>query len=196
MQLVPSQGACPAANPTVWPRSPRRVGLAAAGLACFGLGFVGIMVPGMPTTVFVLIGSFLLTRSCPWLERKLVGSRLFRPYAKYLDPLTPMPPRARAAAIGTMWTAITISCVVLMLAGTAPWVPAAVVALGLVGTWAIARFRRHVAAPSDAAAAGHTLVEWKCPGAAAERPVSFGGEGGGLLPLESGARDGCCAGRE
>lgn len=154
------------------------------------------MVPGMPTTVFVLVGSFLLTRSCPWLERKLVGSRLFRPYAKYLDPLTPLPARARAAAIGTMWTAITISCVVLMLAGTAPWVPAAVVALGLVGTWSIARFRRNVAAPSGAVSAGHTFVEWKCPGATAERPGPVLGEGGGPVARESAPRGGCCAGRE
>ena len=154
MQLAHSQ-----AESTCRPRSPRRVGLAAAGLACFGLGFVGIMVPGMPTTVFVLIGSYLLTRSCPWLERKLVESRLFRPYAKYLDPTVPMPRRAKTLAIVSMWTAILISCALVMLAG-APWfVPTLIGAMGLAGTWVIARFRRHLATcpPRPAAEPGGSL---------------------------------------
>ncbi|MBX3363419.1 MAG: YbaN family protein [Phycisphaeraceae bacterium] len=134
------------------PTSVRRIALAAAGLTCFGLGAVGVVVPGMPTTVFVLMGSFCLTKSCPWLERRLVESRLFRPYAKYLDPTMPMPRRAKVLAIGSMWTAIIISSVLIALAG-APWfVPALVVAMGIVGTWVIARFRRHLSVPRQDAA--------------------------------------------
>lgn len=131
--------------------------LAAAGLTCFGLGAIGVVVPGMPTTVFVLVGSICLTKSCPWLERRLVESRVFRPYAKYLDPTVPMPRRAKVVAIATMWAAIAISCTLLLLAG-APWYAAAIVAgLGVIGTWVIARFRRQLARARRAA-----LTEQPC----------------------------------
>ena len=65
-----------------------------AGVTCFALGAVGVFVPGLPTTIFVLTGSYLLARSSPGLDAHLRRSALFAPYVKYLDPAVPMP-RAR-----------------------------------------------------------------------------------------------------
>ena len=69
------------------------------GVACLALGAVGAIVPGMPTTVFVLCGSYLLARSSPVLDERLRNSRLFRPYLRYLDPSVPMPRAARVGAL-------------------------------------------------------------------------------------------------
>lgn len=44
------------------------------GVLCFVLGGIGAVVPGLPTTVFLLVGSFFLTRNCPWLEEDVCGS--------------------------------------------------------------------------------------------------------------------------
>jgi len=119
--------------------------LAVAGLGCFALGAVGTVVPGLPTTVFLLLGSFFLTRSCPWLERRLVESALFRPYARYLDPSVPMPPRARAAALLAMWASIGATLVMLARGGeVAAWAQALIVAAGAAGTAAVLRFRKHL----------------------------------------------------
>ena len=119
--------------------------LATAGLGCFALGAVGTVVPGLPTTVFLLLGSFLLTRSCPWLERRLVESALFRPYARYLDPSVPMPRKARATALVAMWASIGITLVILGRDGEgAAWVRALIVSAGVAGTVAVLRFRRHL----------------------------------------------------
>lgn len=123
--------------------TPWRWCLAGTGLFLFGLGGVGAVVPGMPTTIFVLIGSFCLTKSCPWLEERLLSSRLFRPYAEFVRSTEPMSRRARIAAMTAMWTSIVLSAGVLAAAGKMTPVLAAVFAgLGLVGTVSIALFRR------------------------------------------------------
>ena len=78
---------------------PLSGGAALAVAFCFMLGAVGAVVPGMPTTVFLLAGSYCLVRSCPELERRLRTHAWFRRYATYLDADTPVPPQARRAAL-------------------------------------------------------------------------------------------------
>jgi uncharacterized membrane protein YbaN (DUF454 family) len=115
------------------------------GVICFGLGAVGAIVPGLPTTVFLLLGSFFLTKSCPWLERRLLQSRLLRPYAAFLDPSTPFSSRGRATALVAMWVSIVITIALLARSGTvAAWVLVLIAAAGVAGTGAILRFRRHL----------------------------------------------------
>ena len=115
---------------------------AGLGLACFGIGAVGAVVPGLPTTIFLLGGSYFLTRSCPTLERRLRRSPMFMPYAVFLDGTTPLPPQVRRAAIAAMWTSIVVSAAFLAWRGAASPVLGALVAAGLVGTGAILRFRQ------------------------------------------------------
>jgi len=121
---------------------------ACGGVTCVALGAVGAFVPGLPTTVFVLCGSYLLARSAPTLDERLRKSALFSPYVKYLDPSVPMPRAARMAALVSMWMSISVSAAALRLsgAGTAPAM--AIVAGGVAGTWMILVFRR---GPSKAA---------------------------------------------
>lgn len=121
---------------------------AGLGLSCFGLGAVGTVVPGMPTTVFLLMGSYLLTRSCPVLERRLRESRLFQPYALYLDDSKPFPLRARHTALTAMWVSIVVSGTVLAWRGAGPVLLGTLVVAGFVGTVAIRRFRRHLDPPA------------------------------------------------
>ena len=54
----------------------RVVYLAGAG-ACFGTGIVGLLLPGLPTTPFMLLTSYLLVRSSPRLNDVLLRSRVF-----------------------------------------------------------------------------------------------------------------------
>lgn len=118
---------------------------AGLGLSCVGLGGVGVAVPGMPTTVFLLLASYFLTRSCPLLERKIMQSRLFRPYARYLDGSAPMPMKAKLISIALMWISVTISCAFILRSEAPVFVVPLTVALAAVGTWFILQWRPRLA---------------------------------------------------
>lgn len=111
------------------------------GVTCFALGAVGVFVPGLPTTIFVLSGSYLLVRGSPGLDARLRRSTLFAPYVKYLDPAVPMPRGAKIAALVSMWTTVSLSAAILRLGGAGAIGPIALLAAGSLGTWMIVAFR-------------------------------------------------------
>ena len=41
------------------------------------LGFIGIIIPGIPTTVFLLISAWFFSRSSPFMENWLINHKLF-----------------------------------------------------------------------------------------------------------------------
>lgn len=53
-----------------------------AALLCLALGIVGIFVPGLPTTVFILLAAWFAARGSPrllaWLERHPVFGAMIR----------------------------------------------------------------------------------------------------------------------
>ncbi len=54
----------------------KRYLLLTLGILCIGLGALGVVVPGLPTTPFLLAASWLLYRSSPRLQKWLLESRL------------------------------------------------------------------------------------------------------------------------
>lgn len=122
--------------------SPQRLLLAGLGVLCVGLGAVGVFVPGLPTTIFLIIATYLFARSCPWLEDRLVRNRLFAPFLGYVDGTRPMPLRARLAILCTMWGFVALS-VLLLARSLAPqsWVIFMPPVAAVVGTWVIMRMR-------------------------------------------------------
>jgi len=117
--------------------------LALLGLASVGVGILGVFVPGLPTTVFLLVASWCFTRSCPWLEERIFRLRALRPYVRIVKGDEPLSPRARIASAAMMWTAIAVSLLLLRARdGAGPIAAAALIGSGLVGSVAIARFRR------------------------------------------------------
>lgn len=78
-----------------------------------GLAGLGVVVPGLPTTIFLIAASYLFARSCPWLEEKLLRNRIFAPYMRYVDGEETMPRRARVVSLALMWSAVAVSLGVL-----------------------------------------------------------------------------------
>ena len=104
--------------------------LALAGILCVGLALAGVVVPGLPTTIFLIAASYLFTRSCPWLEERLFRLRAFRPFLPYGRGDRAMPRRARLSALALMWAAVGVSLALLSFSGSLVlWVAIAVVAL-------------------------------------------------------------------
>ncbi len=129
-------------------RPPRsriaRYSIAAVGLASFGLAVLGALLPGLPTTVFLIVSSFCFSKSCPHLyERLMAKIRLLRPYLAMLESDQPWSNRARARVIAIVWFFISMSVVAFGSAGSATTgLRVAVILSGVVGTIAIMRFRR------------------------------------------------------
>lgn len=114
------------------------------GLACVALAAVGVVVPGMPTTVFVIAASYLFARSCPALDRRLQENRWLGPSLRLYQETGGMPARAKVIALTSMWTGICLSLVALHRAPVA--VRLAVVCAGVVGTAVITMYVRTVPA--------------------------------------------------
>ena len=129
--------ACPArSTASILPgRSVRRWFLLLLGLLSVGVGFVGVFVPGLPTTIFLILASYFFTRSCPWLEERLVRAPIFKPYLQYLDGDRVMPLRARLTTIAMIWGASSISLLMVGSAGPiAPWFAISILVAAAIGS--------------------------------------------------------------
>lgn len=112
-------------------RTPLARGLyAALGVVSMTLGLVGVFVPGLPTTVFVIVASYLFARSSPRLERWLESHPLLGPPLRQFRETGGMPRRRKGLALASMWTGIGLSVLVL----DQVLVRLIIVALGLAGT--------------------------------------------------------------
>ena len=119
--------------------------LAGIGIVLVFVAAIGVLLPGIPTVGPLLLASFFFTKSCPWLEERLIRNRFFAKYLPYLDGTEEMTPKARIATIATMWASISISCLVLLLANQSIYtimISLLIVLSGLVGTVFIWRFGR------------------------------------------------------
>ena len=126
-----------------WVRSPRRVALAAGGVMAVVLGGIGVFVPGLPTTIFLIIASYCFARSCPWLEERLLRVPLFAPYMQFVDEGRPMSTRARVISITAMWTSVLLSLAWLRGSGVLSTALAAtIIGVAGIGTVVVLRFRR------------------------------------------------------
>lgn len=103
-----------------------------AGALAVAVGGVGVVVPGLPTTVFFVIAAACFARCSPRLERWVLGLPRVGPMVRDHRAGLGMPRRAKVVAVTMMTAAVTSSAVFAIdNAGVA----AAVVALGLVGAW-------------------------------------------------------------
>jgi uncharacterized membrane protein YbaN (DUF454 family) len=138
------QNTCPVdRQPVSWVRDPRRWAFAGLGVGSAGLGWLGVFVPGLPTTIFLIIASYCFARSCPWLEDRLLRIPLFAPYMKVLDEGRGMSKKAATSALASMWSCVGVSLGILYLAGRlAPWMAAAIVLAAVAGSGMILLYAR------------------------------------------------------
>ena len=107
-----------------------------AGLLAVGLGGIGIVVPGLPTTVFFIVAASCFARSSPRFEAWVLGLPRIGPMVRDHRAGLGMRRRAKAWALGTMWLFVGLSAV---LTRSRPVLVGVIVAVALVGTWYIVR---------------------------------------------------------
>lgn len=118
----------------------RRALFIVLGLIAVALAFVGVFVPGMPTTVFVIIASYFFVRSSPRLDAWLHRNRWLGPSLKRYRETGGMDVRSKTIALAAMWVGLTISWF-LLASVTLQFVT---LGLGLIGTATILFYVRTV----------------------------------------------------
>jgi uncharacterized membrane protein YbaN (DUF454 family) len=79
-----------------------RLLLYAFAVLCLVLGLIGVVVPGMPTTVFILMAAWAAARSSPRLHAWLLNHRLFGPLLHNWENGRTVSRRAKWSATVTM----------------------------------------------------------------------------------------------
>jgi uncharacterized membrane protein YbaN (DUF454 family) len=96
------------------------------------LGVIGIFLPGLPTTVFILVAAWAAARSSPGFHRWLEQHPRFGPMIRNWR-------ETGAVSLGAKWSAtamMALSAAILFITAPKPWVAElATLAMALVCLW-------------------------------------------------------------
>ena len=110
----------------------RRTLFATLGMISVAIGIIGVFLPGLPTTEFLLAASYLFARSSPALQGWLEQNRWLGPPLRRFRETRGMPWKSKALALAWMWAGLGISVPVLARVGVAAQMAA--LTFGVAGT--------------------------------------------------------------
>ncbi|WP_157216393.1 YbaN family protein [Flavisphingomonas formosensis] len=119
------------------PHRAVRIGWLLLGFVCVALGFIGALLPLMPTTIFLILAAGCFARSSPRLEAWLLDHPRFGPTLRAWRRDGAIPKQAKIAACAGIALGGTI-----FLAGARPrlWIAALVtLALAACAAWIVSR---------------------------------------------------------
>jgi uncharacterized membrane protein YbaN (DUF454 family) len=108
---------------TAMPAKCRRYALIAFGWLCVAIGLVGVVVPGLPTTIFMILAAWAFSKSSERFQAWLLGHPRFGPAILAWRENGAVSRRAKALALVTM----TFSLAVISVFVATSWVLPAVV---------------------------------------------------------------------
>ena len=96
----------------------KRIAFLFAGFVCVGLAYLGAILPGLPTTPWVLLASYCFSKSSPrlerWLKRSPFFGRLILDWEEHRGIRRPV----KLLALGMIVTVVTLS---ITLGGLPIW---------------------------------------------------------------------------
>ncbi len=105
--------------------------LLVVGSVSLGLGAIGIFVPILPTTPFLLLAAACYLRSSKRMHDWLLGNRWFGEYIKNYQEGRGIPAKTKMVAIITLWAAIIFSAVFFLDEIVIAQIALLIVALGV-----------------------------------------------------------------
>ncbi|MDR2009864.1 MAG: YbaN family protein [Bacteroidales bacterium] len=101
------------------------------GTICISLGILGIFIPGLPTTPFLLLAASLYVRSSDKLYNKLINHKILGKYIYNYRKNKGITKKTKIYSIILMW--VMISCSVIFFIKIF-YVKIIVLTVGLIGT--------------------------------------------------------------
>ncbi len=92
----------------------KRALLVAAGSFFVALGTIGILVPLLPTTPFLLLAAYCYMRSSKRLHEWLLTNRWFGEYLRNYQEGRGVPVRAKAGTLALLWATIAVTMVLFV----------------------------------------------------------------------------------
>ena len=99
-----------------------------AGMLSLALGAIGIVVPILPTTPFVLFAAFCFARASPALHRWLLANRAFGPMLRDWEEHRSIERRTKIVAIAMMSISLALS---ILFAVEPAWLQVTLALLGV-----------------------------------------------------------------
>ncbi|MFO8149992.1 MAG: YbaN family protein [Trueperaceae bacterium] len=110
-------------------RNPALRGLfIALGWLCVASGAIGVVVPGWPTTIWIILATYFFARSSPRFYNWVMNHRVFGPLIRDWRDGKGMTARAKAVAVTTIILTIGISIAVIPVV----WVKALLLAIMVI----------------------------------------------------------------
>ena len=119
--------------------SPKKAVLVAAGSVSLALAVLGVFLPLLPTTPFLLLASACYVRSSERLHGWLMGNRMLGPYIRNFKERRGIPLRGRIVTVVLLWLPLLYSVYRLDIL----WLEALLVLMGL--TWSVLILRMRAA---------------------------------------------------
>ena len=82
------------------------------GLISMTLGFIGIPVPGLPTTPFMILAAACFARSSQRFYDWIINNKLFGTHVKSYREGNGIPKRSKPMILATMWTFVLFAVLV------------------------------------------------------------------------------------
>jgi len=86
----------------------KKIILISLGWLCVGMGFIGIFVPGIPTTIFLIIALWAFTKSSEKLRHWLLNHKRFGPILNNWQQHKVVPRRAKILMVVLMSLAVVL----------------------------------------------------------------------------------------
>jgi len=93
------------------PASPTKAIFFGMGVLCVGLGGIGLLLPVLPTTPFLLLAAACFARSSPRAHARLLNNKVFGPTIREWQISRSIPGRTKALAITVMSVMVAFSLI-------------------------------------------------------------------------------------
>lgn len=124
---------------SIWIMNMSKIIYVAIGSVFLSIGFIGIVIPGLPSTPFFIISAACYLRSSSRLYKWMINHRLFGKYIKMYYKHRAMTVRSKIISLLIMWTMISISVFIIENL----IIKIVIVVVGLIGTIFIIKIKTY-----------------------------------------------------